>query len=261
MADELRFEAREGIATLTLNRPEKLNAFTYKMLDSWVNVLEQCRIRDDVRVIVITGAGRAFCSGADMESFQSDSAPTASDIKSDVVRAQRLPRTIAELDKPVIAALNGFAVGGGLDIALACDLRFAAEGARLAETFIPMGLLPGTGGAYFLPRLVGLSRALELLWTGDPIEAREAERIGLVNKVFPAQDLMSETYAVARRLAESPQSSVQLLKRIVRLGLDKDLATAFELVAANLTVARSSEDHREAVAAFKEKRKPKFKGT
>ena len=261
MSEYLIFAIDRGIATITLNRPEKLNAFTDEMLEKWLAALEQCRTDTDVRVIVITGTGRAFTTGGDVDTFASSAAQTPAGIKGRVAEGiQRLPRKMAEIDKPIIAALNGLATGGGLDIALACDLRFAAESARFAETYVRMGLIPGVGGAYFLPRIVGVAKALEMFWGTDFVDAREAERIGLVNKVFPDDKLMEHTYAFARRVADSAPLSVQLVKRVMRMGLDKDLATAHEIVAANLPIVRTSEDHAEAVAAFKEKRTPHFKG-
>jgi 2-(1,2-epoxy-1,2-dihydrophenyl)acetyl-CoA isomerase len=261
MSDYLKFDIDQGIATITLNRPEKLNAFTDEMLEQWLAALEQCRTNPEVRVIVITGTGRAFTTGGDVDTFSASAAQTPAGIKNRVQEGvQRLPRALTEIDKPVIAALNGFATAGGLDIALACDIRFAAESARFAETYARMGLIPGVGGAYLLPRIVGVSKALEMFWTGDWVDAREAERIGLVNKVFADEELMSGTYAFARRIAANAPMAVQLIKRVMRFGLDKDLATAQEIVAANLPLVRTSEDHIEAVNAFKEKRTPQFKG-
>lgn len=261
MSEHLKFEVDQGVATITLNRPEKLNAFTDNMLETWLAALEECRTSPEVRVIVITGTGRAFTTGGDVETFSASAALTAASIKTRVADgAQRLPRKIAEIDKPVICALNGMATGGGLDIALACDIRFAAESACFAETYARMGLIPGVGGAYLLPRIVGWAKALEMFWTCDWVDAREAERIGLVSKVFADAELMEGTYAFARRVAEGAPLSVQLIKRVMRFGLDKDLATAQEMVASNLPIVRTSEDHIEAVNAFKEKRKPQFKG-
>jgi enoyl-CoA hydratase/carnithine racemase len=261
MSANLKFIIEDGIATITLDRPEKLNAFTDEMIEDWLSALEECRVSDAVRVIVMTGTGRAFTTGGDVSSFDGHAAQTARGIKARVTEGiQRLPRKIAEIDKPVIAAMNGIATGGGLDIALACDIRFAAESARFAETYVRIGLIPGVGGAYLLPRIVGMSKALEMFWTGDFVEARDAERIGLVNKVFPDAELMAGTYDFARRLADGPPLAIQLIKRVMRLGLDKDISTAFELAAANLPIVRSSDDHKEAVQAFKGKRRPKFQG-
>lgn len=261
MSDLLKYEIADGVATITLNRPEKMNAFTGEMLDAWLAALEDARTNKDVRVIVMTGAGRAFTTGGDVESFGASAKQTAAGIRSHLVDGvQRLPRKLSEIDKPVIAALNGLATGGGLDVALACDLRFAAESARFAETYAKMGLIPGAGGAWLLPRLVGLSKALELFWSCDWVDAREAERIGLVNRVFPDDQLMSGTYEFARKLADSAPLSVQTIKRVMRQGLDMDLNAALDLVATSMPIVRTSEDHQEALAAFKDKRKPRFSG-
>ena len=261
MSELLKYEIADGIATITLNRPDKLNAFTGEMLEEWLVSLEDARTNAEVRVIVMTGNGRAFTTGGDVEGFGASAKKTAADIRRHLVEGvQRLPRKLAEIDKPVIAALNGFATGGGLDIALACDIRFAAESARFAETYAKMGLIPGGGGAYLLPRLVGTAKALEMFWSCDWVEAREAERIGLVNRVFPDAELMEGTYDFARKVAAGAPLAVQTIKRVMRLGLDKDLGTALDIVASSMPIVRTSEDHQEAVAAFKEKRAPRFKG-
>ncbi|UVH60666.1 enoyl-CoA hydratase-related protein [Variovorax paradoxus] len=261
MSDLLKYEIADGIATITLNRPDKLNAFTGEMLQEWIASLEDARTNPEVRVIVMTGSGRAFTTGGDVEGFGASAKKTAAEIRTHLVEGvQRLPRKLAEIDKPVIAALNGFATGGGLDIALACDIRFAAESARFAETYARMGLIPGAGGAYLLPRLVGTAKALEMFWSCDWVDAREAERLGLVNKVFPDDELMDGTYAFARKVAAGAPLAVQAIKRVMRQGLDKDLDTALDIVASTMPIVRTSEDHQEAVAAFKEKRTPRFKG-
>ncbi|HSW16842.1 MAG TPA: enoyl-CoA hydratase-related protein [Ramlibacter sp.] len=262
MTDFLKFEIDEGVATITLNRPEKLNAFTAEMLEDWLRALEDCRTNPEVRVIVMTGAGRAFTTGGDVEGFAASAQQTPAGIKSHLVNGgQRLPRKLAEIDKPIIAALNGFATGGGLDIALACDIRFAAESARFAETYAKMGLIPGMGGAWLLPRVVGVPKALEMFWSCDWVDAREAERIGLVNKVYPDAELMEATQAFARKVANGAPLSVQTIKKLVRMGGDQDLPTALDAVATHMTIVRTSEDHKEALAAFKEKRTPKFTGS
>jgi len=261
MSDLLQFKIDQGVATITLNRPEKMNAFTGEMMEEWLTALEHCRTDPEVRVIVMTGTGRAFTTGGDIEGFGASANRTAQGIRDHLVGgSQRLVRKIAEIGKPVIAALNGFATGGGLDIALACDIRFAAESARFAETYAKMGLIPGMGGAYLLPRIVGVAKALEMFWSCDWVAAAEAERIGLVNQVYPDAELMGKTLAFARRIADGAPLSVQAIKRLVRAGASQDLTTALEMVASEMTVVRSSEDHKEALAAFKEKRKPTFTG-
>jgi enoyl-CoA hydratase/carnithine racemase len=261
MPELLRFTIDLGVATITLNRPDKLNAFTAEMLEDWLAALDACRTSSEVQVIVITGTGRAFTTGGDIQALGAAAEQTPASIRDKLVHGtQRLPRKLAEIDKPVIAALNGFATGAGLDIALACDLRFAAESARFAETYARMGLVPGIGGAWLLPRLVGSAKALEMFWSGDWVEAREAERIGLVNKVVPDAQLMEETYAFARRLAQGAPLAIQGIKRLVRMAREQDFVTSLEVAATSMITVRSSEDHKEAVAAFKDKRTPLFRG-
>ena len=258
----LLYEIRDGIATITLNRPDRLNAFTLEMIDLWVEALQDARENDAVRVVVVTGAGRAFCSGGDVGNMASGSreAMTGLQHKQWLEVVHRVPLTLETLDKPVIAALNGAAAGAGLDMALMCDLRFAAEGARFSEAYVKVGLIPGDGGTYFLPRLVGPARALELLWTGDFVDAREAERIGLVNRVVPPDQLMPTTYEFAGRLASGPTVAIRTIKRAVYQGLRTDLRAHLDLISSHMAFIRQTEDHREGARAFVEKRPPQFKG-
>ena len=261
MSELLTFVIDAGVATITLNRPDKLNAFTGEMLEDWLAALDACAASDEVRVIVITGTGRAFTTGGDIEALGAAAEQTPASIRDRLVQGtQRLPRKLMAMEKPVIAALNGFATGAGLDIALACDLRFAAESARFAETYARLGLIPGAGGAWLLPRLVGMDKALQMFWSCDWVEAREAERIGLVTQVFADAQLMDETYAFARRVAAGAPLAVQAIKRLVKAGRHQDFAGSLEMSAATMTIVRSSADHKEAVAAFKDKRTPHFTG-
>lgn len=261
MADSLRFEIEGGIATITLNRPERMNAFTWEMIDAWAEALAQCRTNDAVSVVLMTGAGTAFCSGGDIGDMKNRGGRTPLERKTELEsHVHKIPLALEALDKPVIAALNGAATGAGLDLALMADLRIAAESARLGETYVKVGLVPGAGGAWFLPRLVGTAKALELFWTGDLIGAHEAERIGLVNKVVPDAELMPAARALAQKIAGGPPLSVRLIKRAVKEGLRSDLRSALDLISSHYAVAASSADHREAVAAYLEKRKPVFTG-
>jgi enoyl-CoA hydratase/carnithine racemase len=250
MSEDLLFAVADRIATITLNRPAVLNSYTEQMVEGWVAALEQCKRDPDIRVVVITGVGRGFCTGGDVSGFAERAAQTPAEVKARLANGpQRLPWLLFELDKPVIAALNGIATGGGLDIALACDIRLAAESAKLAETYTRMGLLACMGGAWFLPRIVGIAKALEMLWTSE-----------LVSKVIPDTELMQETYVLARKLAAAAPLSVRLSKRVLRQGLQQDLATSLDYAASNLPVARLSADHKEAVSAYNDKRTPDFRG-
>ncbi len=259
MAD-LLYEVKDGIATITLNRPDKLNAFTGPMIDAWVQALADAQLDDHVNVIVVTGAGRAFCAGGDVARMGTG-APTALDHKNLLwEHIHRIPRTLEHMDKPVIAMVNGLAVGAGMGMSLMCDVRVASEDARFSTGYVKVGLVPGDGDTFFLPRLVGPAKALELLWTADFIEAAEALRLGIVNRVVPAARLAEETYALARQIADGPSIPVRMIKRLVYQSLRLDLRTHLDLVSSHMAVVRETSDHAEGVAAFKEKRPPRFKG-
>src|SRR5271154_2930777 len=212
-SQDLRFEISDRIATITLNRPERMNAFTFEMIDAWAAALIECRRNDDVRVVIVTGAGKAFCSGGDINSMGDRLAGTPDKRKNELwQRIQRIPLPYEDLDKPVLVAVNGVATGAGMDLALMGDIRYAAQSARFAETYVKVGLVPGAGGAHFLPRHVGVAKALELFWTADFVDAREAERLGIVNKVLPDDELMPFVRSVAARIAAAPQQSVRMIK-------------------------------------------------
>ena len=262
MSDEIRLEIAERIATITLNRPERRNAFTRSMIDAWAAALADCRDREDVNVVVVTGAGKAFCSGGDIKELMGEGLEQAPAEQRATIgeHVHRIPLTLADMDKPVIAAINGAAIGAGLDLALAMDLRFAAASARFAETYVKVGLAPGAGGAHWLPRVVGQAKALELLWTGEAIDAAEAERIGLVNRVCADDELIPQAMELARQLAEGPTLAIRAIKRLVRDGIGGDLRAGLDRASATYGVLGSTDDHREAVQAFVEKRKPRFQG-
>lgn len=269
MDEPVLYRVTGGTAVLTLNRPERLNAFNGPMLDRWVACLEQAQADPAVRVIVLTGAGRGFCSGGDVNRMAATAAGqtpageerTPYEIKERLRRGiQRIPMLLQRIDKPVIAAINGVATGAGLDVALMCDIRFAAAGARLGETYSKVGLVPAAGGAYFLPRLVGIAKALELFWSGQLIDAEEALRLGMVNRVYPDDELLAKTLEFAERVANAPPLSIQLIKRAVYQSAASDLATSLDLISSHMALARSSRDHAEAVNALKEKRPGRFEG-
>ena len=256
----LLYEIRDGIATITLNRPERLNAFNREMIDLWLAALQDAQVNDDVQVVVVTGAGRAFCSGGDVGAMAERDQVRGLDHKRWLEVIHRIPLELERIDKPVIAALNGAAVGAGLDMALMCDLRFAAEGARFSEGYVKVGLIPGDGGTYFLPRLVGAAKALELFWTGDFVDAQEALRIGLVNRVVPPDQLMPTVYEFAGRIAKGPSAAIRATKRAVYQGMRMDLRTHLDMISSHMAFIRQTEDHKEGVQAFADKRPPEFKG-
>lgn len=245
--EDLLFLKSDGIATIRLNRPGKKNSFTMDMIDQWVEALEKSRKDADVKVIVVTGTGDSFCSGADLAGLR-DAENCAIDHKNMLwEQIHRVALIMEDIDKPIIAAVNGIAVGAGMDMALMCDLRFVADTARFSEGYIRIGVVPGDGGCYFLPRLVGVAKALELFWTGDFIDAREALRIGMVNRVYPADKLMEETYDFARKIADSPELAIRTTKRATYQSSRVELRTALDLISSHVGVIRTLKDHHEAV--------------
>ncbi len=266
--EQILYEKREGVATITLNRPERMNAFTEAMIREWAAALEDARLDADVRVVVLTGAGRGFCAGADLrggsgvsETAQAPAPPPAADRRNwlrDGVHY--VPRAVQLLDKPYIAAVNGAAVGAGMDMASMADIRIASDAAKFAMSYVKVGLVPGDGGCYFLPRIVGMAKALEMIWTGDTIDAREALRIGYVSQVVPAEDLLATVTGFAQRLATGPAVAMQLAKRLVYRGMDASWNEAFEMAGQAMSIAQGTEDAREGPRAFVEKRPPKFSG-
>ena len=257
---DLLYEVKDKVATITLNRPDKLNAFTRDMIDAWTKSLGAAQTDDSVHVIVVTGAGRAFCSGGDV-GLMLEGEPSALDGKNTLWEGvHRVPKMLETVDKPVIAMVNGLAVGAGMGMCVMCDMRVAAESARFSTGYVRVGLVPGDGDTYFLPRLVGAAKALELLWTADFIEAPEAHRLGIVQRVVPDAQLKDATYALARQIADGPQVPIRMIKRLVYQSLKLDLRTHLDLVSSHMSIVRQTADHAEGVAAFKEKRPPRFQG-
>ncbi len=261
MSESVLFDVSERIATLTLNQPARLNAFSDAMLAELLARIDECAAREDVAVVILTGSGRGFCSGGDVSSMGEDADNRAHVTKTYIHEViQAFPKRLQRFDKPIIAAVNGVAAGGGMDLALACDMRVAASSASFAETYVRIGLLPGGGGAWFLPRLVGRSMAMEMLLGGEFIDADEALRIGLVNHVWPDDELLERTRALAARIARNPPLSVRLIKRAVGHGLDNDLETCLDLVSSHIAIAKQGHDHAEAMRAFRAKRDGDYQG-
>ena len=259
--DELVYTVEDGIATILLNRPQVKNAFTLTMIDKWADALRAAAADDGVRVVVVTGAGGAFCSGIDLGVLSSIEPTPLARKRMLTHGVHKVARAVLDLDKPLIAAMSGVAVGAGLDMALMCDLRFAARSARLSEGYIRIGLVPGDGGAYLLPRLVGPAKALELLMTGDTVDGEEAARIGLVNRVYDDDELLDATYAFARRLAGMSPVALAMIKRTVYQSQFMDLRTSLDLISSHMAIVQSTNDYAEARAAFAERRTPRFTGS
>ena len=224
---DIIYTKEEHIATITLNRPERMNAFSAAMIDSIQRAVQDAADDDEMRVIVLTGAGRGFCAGFDLKG-----APDFGSIlpRRAVVQGLQMPLIFASVDKPIIGCINGPAIGWGLELALLCDIRLAAENARLADPHVNYGIVDDNGGLFNLPRLVGWAKACELVFTGQPIDGKEGERIGLVNKAFPQEQLAAATREMANALANQPPAALQLTKRAMRNGLNSDLKTSQDYV-------------------------------
>ncbi len=263
--ETILFEKEGGVATITLNRPERLNAFTLPMGDELTEAVEDVVNDEDVRVLLLTGAGRGFCAGADVGG-QADRAAMRTTgqriAKSRHEQVAPLPISIAlyKMEKPTICAVNGVAVAIGLSIALACDIRIASENARFGALWVRRGLIPDGGATYYLPRIVGTSRALELMYTGDIIDAREAERIGLVSRVVSQEELMPEAKKLASKIAKGPSVALELAKRAVYKALNNTIESQLDYEHWGQSVCYTTEDHKEAIQAYIEKRDPLFKG-
>lgn len=251
---------QDGVATITLNRPDKMNAMIPGISDGIYRSFEEAASDPAVKVIVITGTGRAFCAGADVSSLAQRAGPDSPQPTPPPTGRVHLALLIHSCDKPVIASINGVAVGFGLDLALACDIRIASEEARLAEAYIRRGMIPSGGGSYFLPRLLGMDRALLVAWTGEMIEAKEAERIGLVTMVVPHNQLQEATMDLAEKLAKGPTLAVQKTKRVMHDGLGMTLKEHLDYAAAVRRDLLRTEDHKEGTTSFVEKRAPRFRG-
>lgn len=256
---DIIYTKERGVARITLNRPDRRNAFSPAMTESLCRAFEDSARDDEVRVLVITGAGTSFCSGADVKAM-AESFDNPEKKEGRLPGDMKLPVMMQNFDKPIIAAVNGVAVGGGLDFACACDIRIASDKARFAEVFVRRGMMPAMGGTYYLTRLVGIDKACLLIWTGDMIDAKEAERIGLVTMVVPHEELELATMELAEKLAKGPPLAIRDAKRAIYKGLDMDLETTLKYIEPLVKECQESEDHKEGARAFVEKREPVFRG-
>jgi 2-(1,2-epoxy-1,2-dihydrophenyl)acetyl-CoA isomerase len=255
----LILERAGAIATLTLNRPEARNALDAVMRQELAAALDELERDPAVRVLVLTGAGGHFCAGGDVKSMR-ERRYTAAEGRARVEVLNRLILRLVDFPRPTIASVDGFAVGAGCNLALACDLIVASDRAKFGQVFARIGLVPDGGGTWLLSRLVGLARAKELIFTADIVEAGEAARLGLVNRVVPAAALAEETRRLAERIAAGPPLALRLAKRLVNRAAASDLPDALDAEAAAQAITVTSEDHQEGLQAFFEKRAPRFRG-
>ena len=258
--ETITFDVRDnGIATMTLNRPKSLNCFTQKMFQEWSDVISKCAYDNKIKVLVITGAGRAFSSGVDVSVLGSD--------RFDPAQFRFYYRqnhmgfdNLEALEKPVIAAINGLCYGGGVELALSCDILLGADDSKYCLIENHIGCIPASGACNRMIHFVGLAKTKELIINAEPIDAQEAWRIGLINHVVPAKDLMKEAYAYAERLLDKAPFAMGMGKHVINLCLNADMHTGRYIERLGQSVLVLSEDHKEGMQAFKEKRKPKFKG-
>lgn len=265
MSDLVLFEVEGAVATLTLNNPQLYNPISdMEMVEAVENAVR--RLNDDfsIRAAILTGAGKGFSSGGNLRKLGQPGelgggapADTPKGYKNGI---QRIPLAFAALEVPIIAAVNGAAIGAGCDLACMCDIRIAGESASFAESFVKLALIPGDGGAWLLPRVVGYSKACEMAFTGDRLDAQEALACGLVSRVVPDAELMPAARTLAERIAANPPHALRMTKRLIVQGRDTRLAEHLEMAASFQALAHSTNDQKEAVAAFNEKRKPTFTG-
>ena len=261
--EHLLYEQHNAIATITLNRPETLNALTPSMRQGLFDAVTLADNDDSVRVIVITGAGRGFCSGGDVKAMnEANKTKKISPMEEKIAPIRdRAVLAMRNATKPVIAAVNGAAAGAGMNIALACDIRIASVKARFGQTFSRRGLHPDWGGTYFLPRLVGMAKACELIWSGKMIDAEEALALGIVSQLSSPETLMATTLEMATSFAEGPPMAIRMAKRAMYKSMDTSVREALEYETYAQNICSSSQDAKEGIAAFVDKREPQFKGT
>lgn len=251
-------DVADSIGTVTLNRPASLNAMNQKLVEELTAVLHAVEDNPEVRVVILTGQGKAFCAGGDLAYIESLESAIVG--RQFIARVGHLVSLLMNLSKPVIAMVNGVAAGAGFNLALACDLVYSAQSARFAQSFVKVGLVPDCGGMYLLPRLIGLHKAKELMFTAELITAEQALELGLVNKVVPVNELAAATYAMANQLAHSAPVALGLMKKIINRSDTLDLESVLDYEADMQAICMQTVDHKEGVQAFKEKRHPVFTG-
>jgi len=249
-------QEEDGVATITLNRPEKLNAFTHAMIDDWGRYIADAGNDPAVKVVLLAGSGRAFCVGADADEMDSRGKQDELARKNFLWQhVHKIALTMERMDKPVIAAVNGLARGAGADMALMCDIRIAGESTSFAWSYVNLNVIAGDGGTYYLPKIIGMPRALELFWTGRTVTAVEADRIGLVNRVVPDADLSAVSRTLAKQIAAQPKDSIQFYRRAAYQGETQTLYSHLDMISSHMAVLRGTPENHARIAAFREQRR------
>lgn len=264
MSDEkiILYEKADGVATITLNRPDRLNAFNDELSFALQDALKEAEKDKDVRAVIITGAGRGFCSGQDLQNRKFSDSSESKPSLGDSIRRRYNPiiMRIRKMEKPVIAAVNGVAAGAGSSLALACDFRIVSEGASFVQSFSRVGLVPDSGATFFLPRLIGVTKAFELMLTAEKLDAKTANELGLINRLVPQEKVMEEALAFGKQLAKGPTKAYGLTKRALNRAIYPDLDELLEYEGHLQEIAGRSDDFQEGVNAFLEKRQPVYTG-
>jgi enoyl-CoA hydratase/carnithine racemase len=257
---DVLYKVEEAIAVISFNRPKVKNAFSVEMIRLLFEFFEEARRDDGIKGIILTGKGDAFCAGGDVREMVEGKLRSWAMKRFLWEGVHRIVLLLEDLDKPVIAAVNGAATGAGMGLAIMCDLRICSERARFAESYIKMGLVAGDGAAYFLPRLIGLSKALELMLSGDLLTADQAFQMGLVNKVVPHDQLKAEAFKLMTKITSNPPLAIRMMKRAVYQAQNSSLRNHLDYISSQISLLTETEDHLEAARAFMEKRKPVFRG-
>ena len=265
MSESIIYEQDQRVVTITLNRPDTRNALSGDLIDSLIDALEKANRDKNVGCVILTGAGKSFSSGGNLQEIKNMT--TKDNMSQSQLEEwyrfgiQKIPLTMNAIDVPIIAAVNGHAIGAGNDLCTMCDIRIAGEDAKFSESFLRIGIIPGDGGSWFLPKIIGLSRAAEMILTCDVLDAKKALNWGLVSQVFKNEELIIQAKEIANKIASQPPEASRRAKRLLRMSQNVPLDKALEMAASQQSILQMMDDHREAIDALIEKRKPKYTNT